>query len=194
MTDKNNNKNIIIYEKELNVDYVFKNSIENEVHINCNNVNIQISQHDISFLLLCIKLPEKKQDEPLQKYKSTMPYLKSDNKLNKVDNKDLLGFAELKSQPKDKSEKYLPRMSMEEYQNETRKKFSLGININIPKLNLCFCMNDHSKQSEFIIESSKIKLQSILYENVFEKKTFNELEYSILLHKLIIHFLLILIL
>ena len=30
------------------------------IDIKFNDVNIQISQHDISFLLLCIKLPENK--------------------------------------------------------------------------------------------------------------------------------------
>ena len=71
-----------------------------------------------------------------------------------------------------------------ELENKKKTKFILNLNINIPKLNLCFCLNDYTKQSEFIIESSKIKVKTIIYEKILNKQTLTELSYSLLLGKL----------
>ena len=65
MSNKKGDK--IIYEKKLSIDYIFTTSIENDIDIKFNNVNIQISQHDISFLLLCIKLPENKEESSFKR-------------------------------------------------------------------------------------------------------------------------------
>ena len=66
MTNQENVKKI--YEKELDIDYVFTSSNENNAFIKCNNVHIKISQHDISFILLCLNLPEKSGEDNLKKY------------------------------------------------------------------------------------------------------------------------------
>ena len=178
MINKNNNAIKIIYEKELFIDYIFTSSIENDIYIKFSNVNIQISQHDILFLLLCIKLPKKEKKEEYQRFNSVMPEMKSNNKNN--NNKDLLDFEELKDPTKEKNNMYR-KSSVSDYQKQTRKKFSLTTNISIPKLNLCFCLNDYSKQSEFSFESSKIKVKSIFFENIFDHKVWNDLSYSFLL-------------
>ena len=56
----NQNENKIIYQKEFNVDYIMETSIDNTVKINFPDINIQLSQQDILFLLLSIKPPEEK--------------------------------------------------------------------------------------------------------------------------------------
>ena len=181
MTNKNNNSIKIIYEKEINMDYIFKSSIENDIHIKCNNVKIQISQHDITFLLLCIKLPKKEENkEDYQRFNSVMADMKSN--INQNNHKDLLDFEELKDPEKEKKNSNIKRKSsVKEYKTQIKKKFSLTANITIPKLNLCFCLNDYSKQSEFSIESSLIKVKSIFFENIFENKIWKDLSYSFLL-------------
>ena len=181
----NRDKIKIIYEKELIIDYIFKNNTENDVIIKCNNVNIHISQHDILFLLLCIKLPEKKEENDFQKKNSVI----SINNSNKIFNKnDSFGFEEF-DVPKKKEEKsenkMLTKLSVCEIKREYKTKFCFIININIPKINICFCLNDYSKQSEFTIESWKIKIQSIIKENLLDKETWNDISYSFLLGKLI---------
>ena len=181
MINKNNDKIKIIYEKELDINYVFKTSTENEVIIKCNNVNIQISQHDILFLLLCIKLPEKKQENNYIKKDSVL--LMNSNK--NLKNINLLDFEELSVSEKEKSgNKLHTKLSISDIRKEYKRKFCFSVNINIPKLNLSFCLNDYSKQSEFIIESSKIKIKSIINENILDKQIYSDLSYSFLLGKL----------
>ena len=179
MTNQNGDK--LIYEKELYIDYIFTSSNENDVIIKFNNVSIQLSQHDISFLLLCIKLPENKEDLPLKKAISEMPDFNSDNTIKKV---DLLGFEEVKSPGKDKHNIMHSKITMQDAKKELRKKFQIKAEIKIPKLNLCFCLNDYTKQSEFLVESSTIKIQSLILENIIDKEISNELTYSLLLGQL----------
>jgi hypothetical protein len=80
----NEKKDEIIYEEKLNIDYVFKTSIDNDVIIKCDNPKIKISQHDISFLLLCIKLPEKNDNNNFKKLHSVLPSLEEDNNKKKL--------------------------------------------------------------------------------------------------------------
>ena len=156
----NSNNVRIIYEKELNIDYVFRSSTQNDVIIKCNNdLDIKISQHDISFLIMCIKLPEKSEEE-IQLFE-----LNSKNLLPQKNSIDLIKF---------------------ENKNDNIKiKFALSIDIIVPKLNLCFCLNDnYNKVAEFSIESSKIKSQSTFFEDISDNRLWNELSYSLLLGKL----------
>ena len=173
MTNRENVK--IIYEKELDIDYVFISSNENNVYIKCNNVDIKISQHDISFLLLCIKLPEKNEEENFKKYNS-INIINNQNDNNQI---DLLGFEEIKNKNILK-----PRESLINKQKETRLKFLIKVNVNIPKLNLCFCLNEkYSKVAEFSIESFTIKFKSALNENIFDKSISNDTSHTLLLGK-----------
>ena len=179
MTNENNNK--IIYEKEFYIDYIFKTSIDNEVIIKCDNPNIHISQHDISFLLLCIKLPKKKEEEDFKRFNSVAPFAQQNNNNNKV---DLLGFEEINypnDKKKDNKNKIITKSSMRDNSMVNKKKFSLTVNLNISKFNVCLCLNDYTKVSEFSIESSKIKVKYILNENAFDKQITSELSYSLLL-------------
>lgn len=176
MTNQENVK--IIYEKELDIDYVFTSSNENNAYIKCNNVDIKISQHDISFLLLCIKLPEKSDEENLKKYNSINVTNVQVNK-NQI---DLLGFEEIRNENKDNKIK-----SQESFINkpkDTRLKFLINVNINIPKLNLCFCLNEkYSKVAEFSIESFTIKFKSAINENILDKTISSDLSHTLLLGK-----------
>ena len=156
-----NSTNIqIIYGKELNIDYVFKSSIQNEIIIKCiNDVDIKISQHDISFLIMCIKLPEKSEE---------------DIKLDEKNNKNLLP-----------QKNNIDLIKFENKNDNIKTKFILSIDIIVPKLNLCFCLNDHyNKVAEFSIESSKIKSQTTFFEDIADERLWNELSYSLLLGKL----------
>ena len=174
MSNKKGDK--IIYEKKLSIDYIFTTSIENDIDIKFNNVNIQISQHDISFLLLCIKLPENKEESSFKRSNTLMPDFKSDNTINKV---DLLGFEELELPEKEKNKnKIKSKISVLESKNELKKKFQINAKINIPKLKLCFCLNDYTKQSEFSIESSLINIKTIILENIYNKEISNDLTYN----------------
>ena len=123
MTNQENVK--IIYEKELDIDYVFTSSNENNAYIKCNNVDIKISQHDISFLLLCIKLPEKSDEENLKKYNSINVTNVQVNK-NQI---DLLGFEEIRNENKDNKIK-----SQESFINkpkDTRLKFLINVKLRV---------------------------------------------------------------
>jgi hypothetical protein len=176
MTNKENVK--IIYEKELDIDYVFTSSNENNAYIKCNNVDIKISQHDISFLLLCIKLPEKNGEENFKKYNSI-------NMTNIQVNKkqiDLLGFEEIGSE--NKVNIIRQQESFINKPKDTRLKFLINVNVNIPKLNLCFCLNEkYSKVAEFSIESFTIKFKSAINENIFDKTISSDLSHTLLLGK-----------
>ena len=177
MTNQENVK--IIYEKELDIDYVFTSSKENNAFIKCNNVDIKISQHDISFLLLCIKLPEKSEEENLKKYNSI-------NMTNIQINKkpiDLLGFEEIRNENKDNIIK--AKESFINRPKETRLKFLINVNLDIPKLNLCFCLNEkYSKVAEFSIESFKIKFRSAINENILDKTISTDISHTFLLGKI----------
>ena len=156
----NSNNVQIIYEKELNIDYVLRSSIQNDIIIKCNNdVDIKISQNDISFLIMCIKLPEKSEEEIKLLGQSNKNLLPQKNKF------DLLKF--------------------EDKNDNIKKKFELSIDIIIPKLKLCFCLNDnYNKVAEFSIESSQIKSQTTFFEDVSNERLWNDLSYSLLLGKL----------
>ena len=156
-----NSSNIkIIYEKELNIDYVMTSSSQNDVIIKCSNdVDIKISQYDISFLIMSIKFPEESEEE--------IKLLEQNNQnlLPQKNNFDLIKF--------------------ENKNDNIKKKFTLSVNINVPKLNLCFCLNDNYKKvAEFSIESSIIKSQTVFFEDVSDKRIWSELSYSLLLGKM----------
>ena len=169
----------IIYEKELDIEYYFTSSIENDITIILNNPNVEISQKDITFLLSQIKPQKKKEEEKISRNatsilsKSTFQ-TKRENKIILDDTKDTNNL----------STNSLNRMSLIGETLQKKKKFSLSLNIIIPKLSLSFCLNHKSKIEEMIIESSNIKLKNIFYENTFNNELNNELSYGIFLGKL----------
>ena len=169
----------IIYEKELDIEYYFTSSIENDITIILNNPNVEISQKDITFLLSQIKPQKKKEEEKISRNatsilsKSTFQ-TKRENKIILDDTKDTNNL----------STNSLNRMSLIGETLQKKKKFSLSLNIIIPKLSLSFCLNHKSKIEEMIIESSNIKLKNIFYENTFNNESNNEFSYGIFLGKL----------
>ena len=179
----NQSGNKIIYEKELNINYYFTSSTENDVDIKFNDINIEISQHDISFLLSSIKFSTKKEkeDEKLKRKATFAPNPSQELKAN--NNIDLLGFDEI-NQSNNTSKMIQNRISISDKKIEKKKKFSLSIIINIPKLNLCFCLNDYTKIEEISLESSNIKLKNIFYENILNHESSSELSYTLLFGKL----------
>ena len=162
----NEKQDEIIYEEKLNIDYVFTTSIDNDVIIKCNNPKIKISQHDISFLLLCIKLPEKK--ENFKKFSS-------------VHNEQKAALFGLESLPNKNKNEIEPKNSMLEFQSQKKKKFLLTVKLDIPNLNLCLCLNDYTKEAEFSVESSTINIKYTIFDKSFDEQIQNELEYSLLL-------------
>ena len=163
---------------------MFTTSIDNDVIIKCNNPKIKISQHDISFLLLCIKLPEKNENNNFKKLHSVLPSLEEDNNKKKA---SLFGFESLPSQNKKKYEieaknnKIETKNSMLEFQSQKKKKFLLTVKLDIPNLNLCLCLNDYTKEAEFSVESSTINIKYTIFDKSFNEQIQNELEYSLLL-------------
>ena len=178
MTNQKEDK--IIYEKELNIDYYFTSSTENDMNIKFNNVNIKISQHDISFLLSNIK-SRNKNNEKIHRKETFVPN-NSSTKFKINDNINLLDQGITKSD--NNLNKIQSRMSMDEQMNKKEKKFSISLVINIPKLNLCFCLNDYKKVEEITLESTNLKLRNIFYENSISHETSNELNYSLFFGKL----------
>ena len=178
----NQKGNKIIYEKKLIIDYLFTSSTENDISIKFNEVNIEISQNDISFLLSFIKIPKKKDEQNLQRKTNVIPN-SSYKKLNSEKSVDLLGFEEIKHTNKN-SDKIETRMSLSGKLNEKKKKFTLSLIVNIPKLNLCLCFNDYNKFEEISMESSTLKIKNIFYENILNQELSNELTYKLLFGKL----------
>ena len=182
----NQNKNKLIYEKEIDIDYLFTSSTENDISIKFNNANIKISQHDIAFLSSCIKIPEKNdktQDELLKRRATFVPNTSSIK--SKTGNKiDLLNFEE-NNFSSNSSNQIQNRISFTDQYSQKKKKFSLSLNIDIPVLNLCFCLNDnYTKIEEISLESSNMKLKNIFYENILSHQITSELTYTLLLGKL----------
>ena len=184
MTNRNGNR--IIYEKELNIDYYFTSNIENDIDIKFNNVNIKISQHDITYLLSSIKIGNKK-SEKIHRKETFVPN-NSSIKLKPNDNIDLIGLDGIKSDNNLNKIQSRTSMSVVDKMNPKEKKFSLAIKINIPKLNLCFCLNDYKSVEEISLESSNIQLQNIFYENIINHEKTNELSYSLFFGKLNVSF------
>ena len=174
----NNQKgNKLIYEKELKIDYFFTSSTENDIGLKFNDLNIEFSQQDISFLISSIKYPKKKEEEIYQRQNTVVQSFHSNNFQN--ENKiDLLGFENLNSPS------IQPRMSAKDVLSQRAKKFSISFIIDIPKFNLSFDLNDYTKLMEISLELSSIKLKNIFYENLLNHKTNSEFTYSILLGKL----------
>ena len=180
MLNKNGNK--IIYEKELNFEYYFTSSTENDIIIKFNNPNIEISQNDISLLLSLIKFPKKKEEEKIIRNATFIPNKTSIK--TKTENKIALSEIDKDNTNNNLSTNSLNRLSLTGDINQKKKKFSMTLNIIITKLNLSFCLNHKEKIEEIVIESSNIKLKNILYENLFNNEPKNELSYSILLGKI----------
>jgi hypothetical protein len=174
----NEKKDEIIYEEKLDIDYVFTTSIDNDVIIKCNNPKIKISQHDISFLLLCIKLPEKNDNNNFKKLHSVLPSLEEDNNKKKA---SLFGLESLPNQNKKKYE-IEAKNSMLDFQSQKKKKFLLTVKLDIPNLNLCLCLNDYTKEAEFSVESSTINIKYSLLLGILNFKYFFDKnnEYTIL--------------
>ena len=180
MLNKNGNK--IIYEKELNFEYYFTSSTENDIIIKFNNPNIEISQNDISFLLSLIKFQKKKEAEKIIRNATFIPNKTSIK--TKTENKIALSEIDKDITNNNLSTNSLNRLSLTGDTNQKKKKFSMTLNIIITKLNLSFCLNHKEKIEEIVMESSNIKLKNILYENLFNNEPKNELSYSILLGKI----------
>ena len=88
------------------------------MNIKFNNVNIKISQHDISFLLSNIK-SRNKNNEKIHRKETFVPN-NSSTKFKINDNIDLLGQGVTKSD--NNLNKIQSRMSMDEQMNKKRKK------------------------------------------------------------------------
>ena len=184
MSNQRGNK--IIYEKELNLDYYFTSSTENDIDIKFNNPNVDISQNDITFLISQIKPPKKKEEEKIIRHSTFIPNKTTIQKKreNTTNFKLILTEKDDTSIANNLSTNTLSRMSLVGETIQKKKKFSMSLNIIIPKLSLSFYLNHKSKVEEMIIESSNIKLKNILYENMFNNEPTSELNYSIFLGKL----------
>jgi len=172
----NENNIRMIYEKEIDIVYIFTSKTEDNIIIKCNNVNFQICQNDISYLLIKFTISENEND--YKKFKSSDININNKNRIFKYEQIQDMNHNDNKNILKTK-------ISMEEYQKEVNKKYSITAQINIPILKLSFCLNEnYNKIAEFSIESTKIKIKSITNEDIFDKKIWRDLSYSLLLNKL----------
>lgn len=128
-------------------------------------------------MLLCIKLPEKNENNNFKKLHSVLPSLEEDNNKKKA---SLFGLESLPNQNKKKYE-IEAKNSMLDFQSQKKKKFLLTVKLDIPNLNLCLCLNDYTKEAEFSVESSTINIKYTIFDKSFNEQIQNELEYSLLL-------------
>ena len=179
----NEKGNQIIYEKEISIDYYFTSSTENDISIKFNNINIEISQNDITSFLSYINIPPKKKEEEKLVRKNTFVPNTSSILSKKNNNMDLKG-TKIPDFSSSSSSTLIKKISVSDKSSQIKKKFSLSLIINSPRVNLSFCLNDNSKLIEIYMESSKIKIKNIFYENILEHLLFTEFSYSILLGKI----------
>jgi hypothetical protein len=143
----NQSGNKIIYEKELKIDYLFTSSTENDIEIKFNNnLNIELSQQDIYSLFTYIKIPDKDIGKDNLKRLNTSVQNVPLIQLKDGINKDIIKIKN--------SSKLVTKVSDLEQSKQKKKIFSLSLNLYIPKLNICFCLNDYSKIGEISIEES----------------------------------------
>ena len=174
MTNQKGNK--IIYEKELKIDYLFTSSTENDIEIKFNNnLNIELSQQDIYSLFTYIKIPDKDIGKDNLKRLNTSVQNVPLIQLKDGINKDIIKIKN--------SSKLVTKVSDLEQSKQKKKIFSLSLNLYIPKLNICFCLNDYSKIGEISIEESNVKMKDIFYENLFNDEPSNDLSYRLFLGK-----------
>ena len=171
-----NNDNIpIIHEKEFDLDYILTANKVHDIKVKCNNVYAKISQNDISYILINFRLPEEN-EENLKKFNSMPKGTKTDYNISSKEKYEDI---------KDNEYNLQKKFSMLEFQNEIRKKFTITANINIPKLNLCFCLNEnYNKVGEFSVTNSQIKIKWITNEDMFNKRKWTDIIYGLLLNKL----------
>ena len=176
--DMRNNNNIkLIYEKVLDLEYTLTSKTVDNIDIKCNNeVNIQLSQNDISYMLLNYRIPEdddEDKEEILKKMNRGFIKTKNDTNFNSFLNQNII-----------KSKK-----SMLEEQSNIKKLFLIDVNIVVPKLKLSFCLNDnYEKILEFVVESSKIKINFIKNENLIDNRKCWDINYSLYLNNLYIRY------
>ena len=82
--------------------------------------------------------------------------------------------------------------SPQKLKNNIEKKIilDLKVNINIPSINLCLCLNDYTKISEFLILSSSCKINSITRSSdiISDSNSISEVDYQIFLGQLLLKY------
>ena len=167
---RNNNNIKLIYEKELDLDYIFKIKTEDNIDIRCiQDINVQISQSDISYMLLNYRIPESVKEDDFKRFQTGDLKMTNNYAFNSRGDTDTIKT----------------KNSMEEFQSDIKKLYLIAVNVNVPKLNLSFCLNDNYKKiSEFVIQSSKIKINYIKNENMIDSKRWWDMNYSLFLNNL----------
>ena len=178
----NEKENQVIYEKEINIDYYFTSNTENDISIKFNNLNIEIAQNDITSFLSYITIQPKKEEEKLVRKNTFVPNTSSI--ISKKNNNMNLTGTKVPDFSSSSSSTLIKKISISDKSSQYKKKFSLSLTINSPRMNLSFCLNDNSKIIDIYMESSNIKVKNIFYENILEHILFTELSYSILLGKI----------
>ena len=167
---KNESKKVLIHEKELKLKYVFTSKYENNIEIIETQLDIKISQHDISYLILLLQNQENNKNNEYKKFNS--------NKMAKSENVGLLNNNSILNNENNN----LNRMTTINLDTKNVfKSFTFTLKFILPKINLCFCLNDYTKISEVSIINSLFNIKYDLYESEIKQ---NQLSYEILLGKI----------
>ena len=247
------NKEIeIIKEKGIDMEYQFKSNKENIITLRSKDLNINLTQRDIYYLIISLKTKkrenknynnEKEKDSMFSLTNNTTPSNFIDNNLpqdflNNINNNfkgdmnnnnlldlDFLNLTIINNYSKEKEALFDPKekqdlKSKEENINNTivfnnffndenspfnlinksnsdsklnsksKKKivFELDTNATIPCINLCLCLNDYTKISEFSVTSSSFEIKSkTILETENDIKN-NEIDFKILLGQLLLKY------
>ena len=246
----------IIKEKGIDIDYQFTSSTKNVITLRSNDLNINITQRDIYYLILSLKPKKKEKNINNDKEKESMVYLSNNTSTtNYIDNNfidnnltpDFLNsinknfktetnnnFFDLNSDlfmlntnssnnnnpsldSKTKEENLINNSlvfnnffnenntfnlinnkknenkenseSKANNQEKKKKDFELEIKANVPCINLCLCLNDYTKISEFSVTTSSFEMKSKTSSKQENGKENNsEIDYKILLGQLLLKY------
>ena len=235
------NKEIeIIKEKGIDMEYQFKSSKENIISIRSKDLNINLTQKDIYYLLISLKTKKKENNNNDKEKDSTYLLTSNTTPSNFIDNnlpQDFLNsinnnfkgdiysnnFLDIdifstnsnnnnqkeKQDIKSKEESINNSIVFNNFFNDenspfnkinnknnsdsksnskSKKKliFELNTNAKIPCINLCLCLNDYTKVSEFSITASSFEISS---KNISENDIkSNEVDFKIFLGQLLLKY------
>ena len=155
-----NEKNIyIIKEKNLSIYLITKSKYEMILQIKFSDVYINISQHDINYLLTAL-IPKEEENSFI--------YINDDENINNL--------SLFEDKTKKKSEKNSDKIN---------HNFKFLVFIESPKINICFCLNDYKKKIDLSLETIQFKLTLIDYNN---KDINNEINHKTLIGKIIVNY------
>ena len=175
-----NEKNLnIIEEKELELYLTTKSKNEDYLYAKLNVLEINISQHDISFLVSLLETSEKDEE---QKLNNSGLYRNNINLISK-NSESLLILEGDKDSNLDIND-HFNNLDNNKQNNKIEKEHIMQVECEAHKINIGFCLDDYTKKSNLNIENTGLKLKNSKIKNNETDKMDNLTEYNFFIDRI----------